>query len=172
MHLFKLVDPDGDEVDRGEPGEAAVRGPTIFSGYWNADEVTAHDFRAGWFHMGDVFCGRADGLYDYVDRVKYLIETGAENVYPAEIERARLAHSRVLEAVVVRKPDPKWGEVPVALVCCQDPQPTTEELFALCRASLARFKQPKEIHFVASQDDFPRSTSGKVQRQELQKWVR
>jgi fatty-acyl-CoA synthase len=57
-------------------------------------------------------------------------------------------------------------------VCCQDPAPTAEELFALCRTSLARYKQPKEIRFVASQDDFPRSMSGKIQRQELEKWVR
>jgi fatty-acyl-CoA synthase len=172
MHLFRLVDADDRDVAAGEPGEVAVRGPTLFSGYWNAEESNAHDFRGGWFHMGDVFVEREDGLYDYVDRAKYLIKTGAENVYPAEIERALMEDSRVLEAVVVRRPDAKWGEVPVALVCCSDPAPTADELFALCRGRLARYKQPKEIRFVASQDDFPRSTSGKVQRQELEKWVR
>jgi acyl-CoA synthetase (AMP-forming)/AMP-acid ligase II len=82
LHLFKLVDEDGQEIARGKPGEVAVRGPTVFSGYWDADETNAHDFRDGWFHMGDVFAARGDGLYDYVDRVKYLIKTGAENVYP------------------------------------------------------------------------------------------
>ena len=172
MHLFRLVDADDDDVAPGKPGEVAVRGPTLFSGYWNADEANAHDFRGGWFHMGDVFVEREDGLYDYVDRAKYLIKTGAENVYPAEIERALMEDSRVLEAVVVRRPDAKWGEVPVALVCCSDPAPSAEDLFALCRSRLARYKQPKEIRFVASQNDFPRSTSGKVQRQELEKWVR
>lgn len=172
LHLFKLVDEDDREVAHGDPGEVAVRGPTVFSGYWDAEQTNAHDFRGGWFHLGDVFAARKDGLYDYVDRAKYLIKTGAENVYPAEIERALLADARVLEAVVVRRPDDKWGEVPIALVCCQDSAPTVEELFALCRMSLARYKQPKEIRFVASQNDFPRSTSGKIQRQELEKWVR
>ena len=172
MHLFKLVDADDHEVIAGLPGEVAVRGPTLFSGYWNAAETNAHDFRGGWFHMGDVFCARVDGLYDYVDRVKYLIKTGAENVYPAEIERVLMSDARVLEAVVVRRPDDKWGEVPVALVCCQTPAPSAAELLSLCRKHLPGYKQPKDIRFVASQDDFPRSTSGKIARQELEKWVR
>lgn len=171
MHLYKLVDPEDREVAPGTPGEVAVRGATLFSGYWNAETTNAHDFRGGWFHMGDVFRAREDGLYDYVDRVKYLIKTGAENVYPAEIERVLLSDPRVLEAVVVRRPDEKWGEVPVALVCCQSPAPRVEELFELCKAQLARYKQPKEIRFVASQADFPRSTSGKILRQALEQWV-
>ena len=172
LHLFKLVDSDDHEVAAGTPGEVAVRGPSVFSGYWQAEDTNRHDFRGGWFHMGDVFCARQDGRYDYVDRVKYLIKTGAENVYPAEIERVLMSDPRVLEAVVVRRPDDKWGEVPVALVCCQSPVPAAAELFELCRASLPGYKQPKDIRFVASQDDFPRSTSGKIQRQELEKWVR
>ena len=172
MHLFKLVDDGDREVMRGQPGEVAVRGPTLFSGYWQADETNAEDFRGGWFHMGDVFCAREDGLFDYVDRVKYLIKTGAENVYPAEIERVLMSDARVLEAVVVRRPDHTWGEVPVALVCCEAPAPTAAELFALCRAHLPGYKQPKDIRFVASQTDFPRSTSGKIQRQALEQWVR
>lgn len=171
-HLFKLVDDDDQPVSRGQPGEVAVRGPTIFSGYWQAEATNQQEFRGGWFHMGDVFVEREDGRYDYVDRAKYLIKTGAENVYPAEIERVLMLDPRVLEAVVVRRPDTKWGEVPVALVCCKSPTPPVEELFALCQANLARYKQPKEIRFVASQDDFPRSTSGKVQRQALEKAIR
>ena len=171
MHLFKLVDAlDQPAVD--EPGEVAVRGPTVFSGYWNAEQTNRHEFRGGWFHLGDVFIARPDGLYDYVDRVKYLIKTGAENVYPAEIERVLMADPRVLEAVVVRRPDPKWGEVPIALVCCTAPLPTREELLALCRAKLASYKMPKDFHFVASLDEFPRSTSGKVLRQILEQRVR
>ncbi len=172
LHLFKLVDADDREVTPGTPGEVAVRGPTVFSGYWNAEATNQQDFRGGWFHMGDVFCAREDGLYDYVDRVKYLIKTGAENVYPAEIERVLMSDPRVLEAVVVRRRDERWGEVPVALVCCQSPAPSAEELFALCRERLARYKQPKDIRFIASQAEFPRSTSGKIQRRELEQWVR
>ena len=119
-----------------------------------------------------MFVARSDGLYDYVDRAKYLIKTGAENVYPAEIERVLMSDPRVLEAVVVRRPDAKWGEVPVALVCCSTPAPSREELLSFCRANLAGYKMPKDILFVASQDEFPRSTSGKILRQVLEQRVR
>ncbi|MGE5186893.1 MAG: class I adenylate-forming enzyme family protein, partial [Acidobacteriota bacterium] len=105
----RLVGSDDRDVPPGTPGELAMRGPTLFSGYWRADEVNAHDFRGGWFHMGDVFVRNADGTLDFVDRVKYLIKTGGENVYPAEIERAILADPRVAECAVVRAPDERWG---------------------------------------------------------------
>lgn len=172
LHVFKLVDETDRVVDCGEPGEVAVRGATVFSGYWNAEETNRREFRGGWFHMGDVFVARPDGLYDYVDRAKYLIKTGAENVYPAEIERVLMTDPRVLEAVVVRRPDARWGEVPVALVCCSSPAPSRDELLALCRTKLAGYKQPKEVLFVASPDEFPRSTSGKILRQVLEQRVR
>src|SRR5262249_59473245 len=87
---IRLVDPDDKDVPLGGPGELAMRGPTLFSGYWRADEVNAHDFRGGWFHMGDVFVRTPDGTLEFVDRVKSLIKTGGENVYPAEIERVIL----------------------------------------------------------------------------------
>jgi acyl-CoA synthetase (AMP-forming)/AMP-acid ligase II len=172
LHAYRLVDDEDREVRLGTPGEVAVRGPTVFSGYWAADAVNAREFRGGWFHMGDVFVARPDGLYDYVDRAKYLIKTGAENVYPAEIERVLMSDPRVLEAVVVRRPDAKWGEVPVALVCCATPAPSRDELLSWCRARLAGYKMPKDIQFVASPDEFPRSTSGKIQRQVLEQRVR
>ena len=145
-----------------------MRGPTVFSGYWNAEDTNHREFRGGWFHMGDVFVAHPDGLYDYVDRAKYLIKTGAENVYPAEIERVLMTDPRVFEAVVVRRPDAKWGEVPVALVCCSSPPPSRDELLALCRTRLAGYKRPKEVLFVASPAEFPRSTSGKILRQGLE----
>ena len=97
-----------------------MRGPTLFSGYWRAPETNANDFRGGWFHMGDVFVRNADGTLDFVDRVKYLIKSGGENIYPAEIERVLLQDPRVVDAAVVRKPDAKWGEVPVAFVARRD----------------------------------------------------
>jgi fatty-acyl-CoA synthase len=112
----RLVDPDDNEVPVGVSGEVAVRGPTVFSGYWNADETNAEDFRNGWFHMGDVMRRNEDGTLDYIDRVKYMIKSGGENIYPAEIEQVILNDSRISEAVVVRKKDSKWSEVPVAFV--------------------------------------------------------
>ena len=167
----KLVGPDDQEVPDGAPGELCMRGPTLFSGYFRAPAVNAHEFRGGWFHMGDVFVRNADRTLDFVDRVKYLIKSGGENVYPAEIERVLLKDPRVLEAAVVRRPDPKWGEVPIAFVARQDPGVTEDDLKSLCRAELAGYKQPKGIHFILP-EEFPRSASGKVQRHELEKRVR
>src|SRR5947207_8825042 len=94
---IRLVDAEDRDVADGEAGELAIRGPTLFSGYWNAPEATAHDFRGGWFHMGDAFRRNPDGTLGFVDRVKYLIKSGGENIYPAEIERVLLSDARVLE---------------------------------------------------------------------------
>jgi fatty-acyl-CoA synthase len=167
----RLVDPDDREVPDGTPGECAFRGPTLFSGYWQAPETNAKDFRGGWFHMGDLFVRRDDGRLDFVDRAKYMIKSGGENVYPAEIERILLADPRVDDAVVVRKADPRWGEVPVAVVARNDDRLSAEDLYAACRRQLAGFKQPKDIRFVAFAD-LPRSTTGKIQRHEVEAWFR
>jgi acyl-CoA synthetase (AMP-forming)/AMP-acid ligase II len=163
----KLVDPGDNEVPPGSPGELAIRGGTVFSGYWQADEVNAHDFRGGWFHMGDVFRRNEDGTLDFVDRAKYMIKSGGENVYPAEIERVLLTDKRITEVAVVRARDPRWGEVPVAFVSCRDDSLTEADLVELCRRDLAGYKRPREFHFIGFAD-FPRSTSGKVQRHELE----
>jgi acyl-CoA synthetase (AMP-forming)/AMP-acid ligase II len=165
---IKLVDQADEEVPDGAPGELCMRGPTLFSGYFRADEATRHDFRGGWFHLGDVFVRNPDRTLDFVDRVKYLIKSGGENIYPAEIERVLLADPRVADAAVVRKSDARWGEVPIAYVALRDPSLEEAELKARCRAELAGYKQPKEIHFIGF-EDFPRSASGKIQRHELEK---
>jgi fatty-acyl-CoA synthase len=166
----RLVDADDNEVANGMPGEAVVRGPTMFSGYWNAPATNEADFRGGWFHMGDAFVRNADGTLDFVDRVKYLIKSGGENIYPAEIERVLLADERIDDAVVVRKPDERWGEVPVAFVAANNPSLTADVLSLMCRNSLAGYKRPKDFRFVAF-EDFPRSTTGKIQRHEVEKWL-
>ncbi|MDF1793693.1 MAG: class I adenylate-forming enzyme family protein [Thalassobaculaceae bacterium] len=164
----RLVDAEGREAADGAPGELAMRGPTLFSGYWRNEATNLSDFRAGWFHMGDVFVRNPDGSLDFVDRVKYLIKSGGENIYPAEIERVILADPRVIDAAVVRRADAKWGEVPIAFVAKRDESLAESDLYARCRAELAGYKQPKGIHFIAM-DDFPRSASGKIQRHELEK---
>jgi acyl-CoA synthetase (AMP-forming)/AMP-acid ligase II len=167
---LRLLDAEGNEVPDGQPGEAAVRGPTLFSGYWNAPEANERDFRDGWFHMGDMFSRRPDGKLDFVDRSKYMIKSGGENIYPAEIERVLLRETRVSDAVVVRRRDDRWGEVPVAFVARKDDALTSDELLLLCREKLARFKQPKDIFFVPF-EKLPRSTTGKIQRHEIEKWI-
>ncbi len=164
---LRLVDADDNDVADGTPGEAAVRGPTLFSGYWNADATNAVDFRNGWFHMGDVLRRNADGSLDYVDRVKYMIKSGGENIYPAEIELVLAADARVNEAVVVRRRDAKWGEVPVAFVTRADPSVTAAELMERCRRDLSSYKRPKDIIFIDT-SELPRSTTGKIQRHELE----
>ncbi|VDO17005.1 unnamed protein product, partial [Brugia timori] len=137
-----------------------MRGPTLFSGYWNAPEVNAHDFRGGWFHMGDLFVRRADGSLDFVDRVKYLIKSGGENIYPAEIERVLLAQPAVADAVVVRRRDERWGEVPVAFVAVQPGAAADgEPLLSRCREQLAGFKVPKEIRWPRSRAAAPERSS-------------
>ncbi len=166
--MFRLVDAGDRDVPDGTPGELIIRGPTVFNGYWNAPETNAKDFRGGWFHMGDMFTRNTDGTIDFVDRIKYLIKSGGENIYPAEIEQVLLGDPRVADAVVVRFADATWGEVPVAFVARLDDGLTAEDLIAACRTRLAGYKRPKAIHFIAL-DELPRSTSGKIQRHELEK---
>ena len=173
---IRLVDEDDVDVPDGEPGELLIRGPTLFSGYWAAPETNARDFRAGWFHMGDVFVRNPDRTLDFVDRRKYLIKSGGENIYPAEIENALRLSPRIFEAVVVRRPDDRWGEVPVAFVVPTavkpgDPALTRDDVLAACAGRLARYKMPKDVIFVADAD-LPRSTTGKIKRHELEARLR
>ena len=164
----RLVDDDDREVAAGEVGEMSLRSATLFSGYWNAEETNRKDFRNGWFHMGDMFRRNADGTLVFVDRKKYMIKSGGENVYPAEIEKVLLTSERIAEVAVVRKPDSKWGEVPAAFVVRRDPSLTEEDVVAMCRSAIAGYKIPKDVRFVDAAA-IPRSETGKVKRHELEK---
>jgi acyl-CoA synthetase (AMP-forming)/AMP-acid ligase II len=169
--IVRLVDEHDNEVLDGHRGELVFAGPTLFSGYWNAPAANREALRNGWYHSGDVFQKNPDGSYDFVDRAKYLIKSGGENIYPAEVERVLLMDPRVDEVVVVRRKDEKWGEVPVAFVVVNDSNVGEDELIAHCRANLAAYKRPKQIKFVGSADSFPRSTSGKIQRHKVEEWL-
>ena len=164
---IRLVDANGDDVPDGETGELAIRGPSLFSGYWGNDAANREAFRGGWFHMGDAFRRNPDGTLDFVDRVKYMIKSGGENIYPAEIERHILADPRIADAAVVRKKDARWGEVPVVFAARTDEALTGDEVIGMCRGKIASYKLPKEVHFVAM-EALPRSTSGKIQRHVLE----
>jgi fatty-acyl-CoA synthase len=168
--VLRLVDGEDRDVPDGLPGELVIRGPTLFSGYWNEPHATAHDFRGGWFHMGDVFTRNPDGTISFIDRVKYLIKSGGENIYPAEIEQVLLRDPRVADVVVVRCADATWGEVPVAFVARRVKTLAVTDLIEACRRNLASYKRPKEIRFIDI-DDLPRSTTGKIQRHEVEKWL-
>ncbi|MEM7189663.1 MAG: AMP-binding protein, partial [Pseudomonadota bacterium] len=167
---LRLLDPDGNDVPDGEPGEVAVRGPTIFSGYWNAPETNAKDFKDGWFRLGDLFRRNPDRTYDFVDRAKYMIKSGGENINPAEIERVLLADPRIADAIIVKAKDERWSEVPVAFVAKEDDSLTEGDVMALCRENLAGYKRPREVRFIQV-EDLPRSTSGKIQRHLMEGWV-
>jgi fatty-acyl-CoA synthase len=167
----RLVDGDDREVPLETPGEMTMRGPTLFSGYWTAEGLDQRDFAGGWFHMGDMFVRHADGGLDFVDRLKYLIKSGGENIYPAEVERALMSHPAVRDAAVVRKRDAHWGEVPVAFVALHGDAVDGPALLQWCRDRLAAYKLPKEIRFVDEQT-LPRSSTGKIQRHEIERlWL-
>lgn len=164
---IKLVDPEDNEVREGQPGELAIRSPALFSGYWKDPETNKKDFKGGWFHMGDVFRRNSDGTLTFVDRRKYLIKSGGENIYPAEIERIILTDARVIDAAVVRKMDPHWGEIPVAFVARKDDSLNQDAVLNILIGKLARYKHPKEIRFLA-ENELPRSTTGKIMRHILE----
>ncbi|MDR7103790.1 AMP-binding protein [Croceicoccus sp. BE223] len=166
---LRLCDAEGHDVERGQPGEAWLRSPTLFSGYWNNPEANVDAFRDGWYRMGDLFREEDDGFH-FVGRAKYLIKSGGENIYPAEIERVLLADPRVIDAIVVRRPDAKWGEVPVAVIARNCDTLDEAAVIAMCRANLAGYKQPRGVRFV-NDAEFPRSASGKIMREAVEAMV-
>jgi len=145
-----------------------VRGPNVFPGYWRDAEATAAAFRDGWLATGDLADRDDEGDYRIRGRLKELVVSGGENVYPAEIEAVLHEHPDVVEAAVVGVPDERWGEVCAAFVVLRGPA-GEEELAEHCRARLARFKVPKTFHVV---DELPRNSLGKVVKSELRPAVR
>lgn len=159
----------GDHECQGEEtGELWLRGPHVFAGYWGRPEETAHALTPdGWLKTGDLVRRDADGCYSIVGRVKDLIISGGENVYPAEVEGVLATHPAVAEAALIGVPDPKWGEVGRALVVTKagaslDP----EALLAFCREHLARYKVPKDVQVLNA---LPRTAAGKVDKPALRR---
>jgi len=157
----RVVDNAGREVPHGERGEIVVRGPNVLFEYWGNAAATAEALREGWFHTGDIGTRDADGYFYIHDRKNNVIISGAENIYPAEIERVLAHHPAVAEVAVIGRPDPRWQEVPVAYVVPRaGVAADAEALRAHVAAHLARFKVPREIVFV---DSLPKNALGKVQ---------
>jgi fatty-acyl-CoA synthase len=149
--------------DLSAENELLVRGPNVFPGYWRDDEGTAGALRDGWLLTGDTAERDAEGNYRILGRLKDMIVSGGENVYPAEIEATLHDHPAVADAAVIGVPDKRWGEVCAAFVVAEFPV-TEDELREHCRAHLARFKVPKTFRFV---DALPRNSMGKIQKSEL-----
>jgi acyl-CoA synthetase (AMP-forming)/AMP-acid ligase II len=168
--LIKILDEEGNEVGVGETGELYSRGPMLFDEYYKLPEKTAGSFRGEWFTAGDMAQRDEDGFFEIVDRKDNLIITGGEHVYPSEVEKVLGSHPEVLDAAVIGLPHEKWGEAVTAVVIPRDPEnpPAEEELMAFCRSKMAGFKRPQAIYFI-SQEEMPRTGSGKVLHRALRK---
>ncbi len=163
---LKIIDDAGNELPRGSVGELAIKSPTNMLGYWNRPEETAKTLIGdGWLRTGDACLIDDEGYVFIQDRIKDMIITGAENVYPAEVESAVYGHPDVADVAVVGVPDPKWGEAVKAIVVKRpgsDPAP--EDIIAFARTKIAAFKCPKSVDFI---DVLPRNPSGKILRRQL-----
>jgi long-chain acyl-CoA synthetase len=149
-----------------ESGELVVRGPQVMKGYWNKPSETAHALRGGWLHTGDIAKMDEEGYFTIVDRIKDMIKTVGENVYPREVEEVLYMHPKVKEAVVVGLPHEEFlGEKIKAYIVLNDGQKATaEEIIDYCREQLSKFKVPKEVEF---RDALPKTLVGKVLRRVL-----
>jgi fatty-acyl-CoA synthase len=159
-----VIDPQTlQEVPRdGETmGEVVFRGNIVMKGYLKNETATREAFRDGWFHTGDLGVLHADGYVKLKDRAKDIIISGGENISSIEVEDALYKHPAVLAAGVVAKPDPRWGETPLAFVELRPGASlTAQELIVHCRAHLAHFKCPREVRF----EELPKTSTGKIQK--------
>ena len=166
IHIdVRVIRADGTECDPGEPGELIIRGPHVTPGYWNNPDATAAAIRDGWLHTGDLATCDAEGYYTIVGRLKDMIISGGENVYPAEVESVMYRHPAIKEAALIGVPDAKWGEVGRAVVVTEPGRDLTEaELIDFLRDHLARYKVPKSVVFV---DALPKTGAGKIDKKVL-----
>jgi acyl-CoA synthetase (AMP-forming)/AMP-acid ligase II len=161
----RVVGDDGIDLPPGEVGEIIARGPQLMSRYWNLPEATAEALRDGWLRTGDAGTFDEDGYLYVKDRVKDMIVSGGENVYPAEVEHVLIEHPSVADVAVIGVPDERWGEaVKACIVPAPDRMIDEEELIAFCRSRLAGFKTPKSVDVMA---ELPRNASMKVLKTEL-----
>jgi fatty-acyl-CoA synthase len=154
------------DVSLSDEQELLVKGPNVFAGYWRNEQATRDAFTAdGWLRTGDVAERDAEGNYRIRGRLKDMLISGGENVYPAEVERALVEHPAVAEVAVIGVPHPRWVETPLAVVVAEPGAEVGEdELIDHCRARLAGYKKPSAVVFV---DDLPRNAAGKVLKRQL-----
>jgi acyl-CoA synthetase (AMP-forming)/AMP-acid ligase II len=167
----RIVDSDGKDLPPYEVGEILYQGENLMAGYWARQEATAQAIRDGWFHTGDAGYVDEDGYIFLKDRIKDMIISGGENVYPAEVEAALMGHPEVLECAVIGVPDAKWGETVKAVVVRRQGTSLGEPaLIAWSRDKLAGFKRPSSVDFI---DALPRNAAGKLLKRTLREpyWV-
>ena len=167
LSLVEIMDEEGRILGPGQAGEIVVRGPLVMAGYYKDPAATAEVSKFGWHHTGDIGVRDEDGWFFVVDRKKDMIISGGFNVYPAEVEKALLAHPGVQDCAVIGIPDEKWGETVIAFVERRSGADcSSEALMAFVREAIGPVKSPKRIDFIAT---LPRTNAGKVSRAELRK---
>jgi long-chain acyl-CoA synthetase len=165
--LVRVVDDHDRDLRAGEIGEVITKSDCVMAGYWQNPVANAETLRGGWLHTGDLGSMDGDGLLTLRDRSKDMIISGGSNIYPREIEEVLLRHADVVEASVVGRPHPDWGEEVVAfLVARQGAEVVTAELDRLCLDHIARFKRPRAYRFVEA---LPKNNYGKVLKTELRR---
>jgi len=162
---YRIMDDRDQPLGPGQIGELCIRGETIMDGYWNHAEATAETLNNNWHHTGDLFQQMENGQVKMVDRKKYLVKTGGENVYPQEVELVLLRHPGVADAAVIGIPDSQWGEAVKAFIVLKEGvNPSRKELSDWVGASIAGYKKPRFIEFVKA---IPRNVSGKILKNDL-----
>jgi fatty-acyl-CoA synthase len=161
----RVVDDDDEPVPNGTVGEIIVRGPQVMRGYWNLADESAQALKGGWMHTGDAGSMDDDGYIYIQDRLKDMIVSGGENVYPRVVEDVLFQHPAVADAAVIGVPDEQWGETVKAIVVLKEGvSATEEEIMDFSRGRLGGFERPRSVDFI---DSLPRNPSGKVLKREL-----
>jgi acyl-CoA synthetase (AMP-forming)/AMP-acid ligase II len=161
----RVVDEDDNPVPNGTIGEIIARGPQLMRGYWNMPDESAEALRGGWLHTGDAGVLDDEGYVYVQDRVKDMIVSGGENVYPRVVEDVLFQHPAVADAAVIGVPDEQWGETVKAIVVLRaEATATDEELIDFCRDKLGGYERPRSVDFV---NTLPRNPSGKVLKRQL-----
>lgn len=164
---IKVINPQGQPLNPGEVGEILINTPSIMKGYWQREKETQKVLQNGWYHTGDAGYLDEEGYLYIYDRVKDMIVSGGENIYPAEVESVLYNHPSVADVAVIGVPDEKWGEAVKAVVVREQGKfPSEQELIKFCRTMLGAYKVPKSVDFV---QELPRNPSGKLLKKELRK---
>lgn len=161
---LRVVDEAGQDRPVGQVGQLLVRSPTNMVGYWNRPEATAETLVDGWIHTGDAGFLDADGYITICDRMKDMIISGGENVYPIEVEGVLHGHPMVRDVAVIGIPDSRWGEAVVAFIVPSAAEADAEEILVWARPKIASYKLPKRIFF---RDELPRNANGKILKRVL-----
>jgi acyl-CoA synthetase (AMP-forming)/AMP-acid ligase II len=164
MFSEMAVRDDEGNVSPSGSGEVVIKAPFLMKEYWNRPDATEEAYADGWFRTGDVADIDEDGFVFIKDRIKDMIISGGENIYPAEIENVIISHPAISEVAVIGLPDDKWGEIACAVVVADPSEASQEDIVKLCAEKLSRYKLPKKVEYI---DVLPRNPAGKVLKRVL-----